>query len=97
VIRPVLTSARRSALPAPDTPLALPPVRLPNSVALTGEIQQDFDYGAFADVRSDVTGDTTEVTAEEDPAIRLRRLIEKRQAESIEILRSWMEHEEERA
>jgi flagellar M-ring protein FliF len=35
--------------------------------------------------------------AEEDPATRLRRLIEERQAESIEILRGWMEPEEERA
>ena len=34
---------------------------------------------------------------EDDPATRLRRLIEKRQTESIEILRGWMEHEEERA
>jgi flagellar M-ring protein FliF len=34
---------------------------------------------------------------EDDPASRLRRLIEKRQAESIEILRSWMETEEEHA
>jgi flagellar M-ring protein FliF len=34
---------------------------------------------------------------EDDPATRLRKLIEKRQSESIEILRGWMEHEEERA
>ncbi len=33
----------------------------------------------------------------EDPATRLRRLIEERQAESIEILRGWLEPEEERA
>jgi flagellar M-ring protein FliF len=31
---------------------------------------------------------------EEDPATRLRRLIEQRQTESIEILRGWMEEEE---
>lgn len=34
---------------------------------------------------------------EDDPASRLRRLIEQRQTESIEILRSWMETEEEHA
>ncbi len=33
---------------------------------------------------------------QEDPATRLRRLIEERQAESIEILRGWLEPEEER-
>ena len=32
-----------------------------------------------------------------DPIARLRYLIEERQAESIEILRSWMEHDEEPA
>ena len=34
---------------------------------------------------------------ETDPIARLRYLIEERQAESIEILRSWMEHDEEPA
>ncbi len=97
VIRPVLTSAGRPALSAPDAQLALPPAMLPGGVALTGEVQDGFDYGAFADVRSDVTRDTSGENAEEDPATRLRRLIEKRQTESIEILRGWMEHEEERA
>jgi flagellar M-ring protein FliF len=32
-----------------------------------------------------------------DPVARLRRLIEERQAESVEILRGWMELEEERS
>ncbi len=32
-----------------------------------------------------------------DPVARLRRLIEERQSESMEILRSWMEHDEEPA
>jgi flagellar M-ring protein FliF len=32
-----------------------------------------------------------------DPVARLRRLIEERQAESVEILRGWMEQEEEKA
>jgi flagellar M-ring protein FliF len=31
-----------------------------------------------------------------DPVARLRRLIEERQAESVEILRGWMEAEEEK-
>jgi flagellar M-ring protein FliF len=97
VIRPLVSSASRPALTAPNSPLALPPAMLPGAVALTGEVQDGFDYGAFADVRSDVTRDVAGETTEEDPATRLRRLIEKRQTESIEILRGWMEHEEERA
>jgi flagellar M-ring protein FliF len=32
-----------------------------------------------------------------DPVARLRRLIEERQSESVEILRGWMEQDEERA
>jgi flagellar M-ring protein FliF len=91
VIRPVLTSANRAALPAPDAPLALPPAMLPGAMALTGEVQDGFDYGAFAGTRAEaVAGEAPE----EDPATRLRRLIEQRQSESIEILRGWMEHEE---
>ena len=92
VIRPVLTSANRAALPAPGAPLALPPAMIPGTVALNGVVDDGFDYGAFADVRSDGRPGGTE----EDPATRLRRLIEQRQTESIEILRGWMEHEEER-
>ncbi|MES2916409.1 MAG: flagellar basal-body MS-ring/collar protein FliF [Pseudomonadota bacterium] len=97
VIRPVLTSAARPALPAPNAPLALPAAMLPGSVALNGEVDDGFDYGSFADVRRDVTHVAGSEAGEEDPAARLRRLIEKRQTESIEILRGWMEHEEERA
>ncbi|WP_137109376.1 flagellar M-ring protein FliF [Rhodobacter sp. SY28-1] len=97
VIRPILTSANRPALPAPTPPLALPSAAVPGGIALTGEVENGFDYGAFADVRGDVTRENAADGEEEDPATRLRRLIEKRQTESIEILRGWMEHEEERA
>ena len=91
VIRPVLTSANRAALAAPDVPLALPPATLSRTVALNGELEDGFDYGAFASTRGEqVEGEATE----EDPAARLRRLIEQRQTESIEILRGWMEEEE---
>lgn len=97
VIRPILTSANRPALPAPAAPLALPSNVLSGNMALTGEVENGFDYGAFSDVSNDVTREPSADGAEEDPATRLRRLIEKRQTESIEILRGWMEHEEERA
>ncbi|MBN8631491.1 MAG: flagellar M-ring protein FliF [Rhodobacterales bacterium] len=94
VIRPMLISARRPSLVASDMPLALPPAIVPGAVALTGVVEDGFDYGAFASS----TGERAEgLSSEEDPASRLRRLIEQRQAESIEILRGWMEHEEEPA
>lgn len=91
VIRPVLASANRPlALQAAGAPLALPSAEAPLLAAgdvLTGEIE-------------DPTGVTFGPQGAEepvDPVTRLRRLIEERQAESIEILRGWMEQEEERA
>lgn len=94
VIRPVLASANRASLPPPETQLALPPAMASGSLALNGEVDDGFDYGSFASPRGDRSeGEETG----EDPATRLRRLIEERQTESIEILRGWMEHEEEPA
>ncbi len=90
VIRPVLISAHRTALPAPEAPLALPPAMGSGAMAISGVVDDGFDYGAFADMR----GETAPDSPEEDPATRLRRLIEQRQTESIEILRGWMEEEE---
>ena len=97
VVRPILTSTNRPTLPAAGSTLALPSNALPGTIALSGEVENGFDYGTFADVTGDVTGELPAEEVEEDPAARLRRLIEKRQTESIEILRGWMEHEEGRA
>jgi flagellar M-ring protein FliF len=109
VIRPLVTSGSRAALPRPEGQLALPPVSMqagppgaipaavrsaPAPVALDGVVDDGFDYGDFAVSRSE--GGGSEGRAE-DPATRLRRLIEQRQTESIEILRGWMENEEEPA
>ena len=91
VIRPVLTSANRAALPAPEAPLALPPAMTSGAMAISGVVDDGFDYGAFA---SPGGGQIEGEASEEDPATRLRRLIEQRQTESIEILRGWMEEEE---
>ncbi len=94
VIRPILTSGAASrALPEPDAPLALPPA-FEMGNALDGEVEPAFAMPAFGNAMADM-GDLPQV--EEDPATRLRRLIEERQAESIEILRGWMENEEEPA
>ena len=83
------------ALPAPDPPLSLPIMAgaaadaLPGQV-LTGEID---DGNGFALLN----GDEGAAPDDSDPVARLRRLIEERQAESVEILRGWMELDEERA
>lgn len=104
VLRPILL-ARRSdadvvALPAPAMALpglgALPlgsgepgePARV-----LTGEID---DGGGFTPLPI-VSGDDPTPGLPQDPVARLRRLIEERQAESLEILRGWMEEREEKA
>lgn len=55
---------------------------------VTGEIDDGMTVSNMAFVASDEA---------QDPMTRLRRLIEERQAESVEILRGWMETEEERA
>jgi flagellar M-ring protein FliF len=98
VLRPILLSGSRStaALPGPDAALALPGPQGMESAggALTGEI----DDGGFSlpDLPMvDFSGAGEDPP--EDPATRLRRLIEERQAETIEILRGWLEPEEERA
>ncbi|WP_103257613.1 flagellar basal-body MS-ring/collar protein FliF [Tabrizicola aquatica] len=94
VIRPILTSASAArSLPEPDAPLALP-AAFEMGNALDGELEPAFTMPAFGNAMADM-GDLPAI--EEDPATRLRRLIEERQAESIEILRGWMENEEEPA
>lgn len=91
VLRPVLLSARRpAAISASPPPLALPGTTAPPPVALTGEIADGDEMLTLADVSAAPEAPPT------DPVARLRRLIELRQAESIEILRSWMEVEEEK-
>ncbi|MFN3576675.1 MAG: flagellar M-ring protein FliF, partial [Tabrizicola sp.] len=71
-----------------------PPATPTAPVALTGEVDDALDYGEFAGVGRSALADAGD-GAQEDPATRLRRLIEQRQTESIEILRGWMEHDEE--
>ena len=94
VLRPMLISASRRvpALAAPDAVLALPGYAQTGAAArvLTGVIEDAGDLPNMALISGDGT-------AALDPASRLRRLIDERQAESVEILRGWMELEEERA
>lgn len=91
VIRPVLKSGSAAALPPPDGTLALPGMA---DGALTGEIDDGFQLPDLP--RMDFSGGLDDQPPE-DAASRLRRLIGERQVESLEILRGWLEPEEERA
>lgn len=95
VIKPMLAGragARSSetALAIGGAPLALPNMDVGSDTVLTGEID------GFGDLPM-VNLDNFDMGEADDPVARLRRLIEERQAESVEILRSWMEREEEKA
>lgn len=90
VLRPALRAARQ--VQAEAQPLALPMGPLGDGPALTGEISDGFDIATLPMIGMD--GDPDRMA--EDPAARLRRLIEERQSESLAILRSWMEAGEER-
>lgn len=76
--------------------IALPPPNLSKSAsALTGEIA-DGEMQGLPVVMIDraVDDDGPSMT---DPVSRLKRLIDQRQSESVEILRSWLEKQEERS
>ena len=90
VIRPMLSGRRPEPLAiAADAARALPSYGEEPQV-LTGEID------GFGDLPM-VNLDNFDTGAAMDPVARLRRLIEERQAESVEILRGWMEQQEEKA
>ncbi|MFN4153940.1 MAG: flagellar basal-body MS-ring/collar protein FliF [Paracoccaceae bacterium] len=96
VLRPLLTQ-RSAALALPGetgATLALPGSSEPDAQAgLTGEIADGFDLPDLPMVNFDDAGLYSEQP--NDPVSRLRRLIDERQSESVEILRNWMEKEEE--
>lgn len=89
VVRP-LVAARPSALPSSsrNNPLALPPAE--GKDALNGVLDEDFVTPPLSVIEQDRDDDNPI-----DPMERLRKLIDERQNESLEILRSWMEKEEE--
>lgn len=88
-------ASNATGFPDPNTVPELPP--------LTGELDgggfggpemavvSDFDFGDVGDGLPALGGESA------DPVERLRALIEERQGETIEILRGWMEDEEEPA
>lgn len=87
VVRPLLTSAGRRSLelPAPAATLALP-----------GTVSEP---GTLPVLNGQIDGTPTDAALglAPDPVSRLRRLIAERQSESVEILRGWMELEEEKS
>lgn len=97
VIRPIFASGRNfaAALPPPEALLSLPGANDASNGALTGEIADSFSVPSSARFLGSEADLSPELV--DDPATRLRRLIEERQTESIEILRGWLEPEEETA
>jgi flagellar M-ring protein FliF len=108
VVRPLLTRPPEQLPGGSDAPLALAPAASgvgEDSVALTGEIDGDsfdlpdlqidssFDGGLPGQLDLPVMGGM----ASDDPVDRLRGMIGERQEETVEILRSWLEDEEETA
>jgi flagellar M-ring protein FliF len=100
VIRPLVLSSLQRIEDAP-APRALPGLAAeadipPRPTVLNGEI----DDGTGGTDRMIAFGDTPDAgrqSEEVDPVERLRHLIAERQVESLQILRGWMEAEEEKA
>ena len=94
VVRPILSAQARvvPALGLQPSPLALPGMSGTSNQALSGEIDDGSGLPLFK-----VNSLNPPTDLNNEPVARLRRLIEERQAESDEILRSWMEAEEEKA
>lgn len=100
VVRPLLAQRAPASLPAPAGAIALPgpsdmTAQMGDGSGLTGEIADAFDLPTMPLVNFDENGMLSDQP--NDPVARLRRLIDQRQSESVEILRNWMEKEEERS
>lgn len=98
--RPVAQSPARLDAPAPLDDTA-PPHASRDTAPLTGEIEDgEFDSSRLSVISGENRqGSLQERFAdqsEQDPVVRLRNLIGQRQEESVEILRSWLEGEEEK-
>ncbi|MCR9127390.1 MAG: flagellar basal-body MS-ring/collar protein FliF [Rhodobacteraceae bacterium] len=100
VVRPILAKAPEGT---PFEPAALPPgprtveagPDAPEMAALTGEIADSGDAGFGDGLDMGVADFASLASADADPVERLRHLIGQRQEETVEILRSWLEEEDE--
>ncbi|RUS64951.1 flagellar M-ring protein FliF [Pseudorhodobacter sp. E13] len=94
VLRPLLMSKSIAAEPSA---LALPPAN-PSPAREAGSVQRvltgEIDDNDLPDLPV-VSFDDDDQTEKNDPMARLRRLIDERQSETVEILRGWMETDEE--
>ncbi|NVK45732.1 MAG: flagellar M-ring protein FliF [Rhodobacteraceae bacterium] len=108
VLRPIL-SKPSIALPAPADPsldnmseavpatIPVPDLPRPTPPALSGEISDGGFELPTMGVVSDFDFGDDEIGIPSDPVKRLKKLIEDRQDETVEILRGWMEDTEENA
>lgn len=99
VLRPILTRNEAAALPRISAPAddpgaaGTPGPDAEQIVPLSGEIQDD-----ATDDRWQLARTVPSLAADgQDPVERLRKLIGERQEETVEILRSWLGAEEEKA
>ena len=100
VIRPILSGSRGQEFPQLATPDREPAASAPEPQALTGEIDDGPPQSNTEKLAAPPAPPETLPAlqkAQEDPVERLRAMIDDRQDETVEILRSWLEGEEEKA
>ncbi|MGH1355023.1 MAG: flagellar basal-body MS-ring/collar protein FliF [Thalassovita sp.] len=88
VVRPILSKRALPAMPAPPLLEERPP-------ALDGEIDDAEDTPTALTVVDDQQGQLAQAQSQEDAVERLRTLINERRDETVEVLRNWLEDEEE--
>lgn len=102
VLRPILArpagqSAARLGAPGPSED-AGPADASSETAPLTGEIEDgEFDSSRLSVISNERSQVGYSDQSDQDPVVRLRNLIGQRQEESVEILRNWLEGEEEKA
>ncbi len=103
VIRPILAQRPPPALPPAGAPDGLPNLApaqnlgMEGAGALTGEIDERDTSQDLPVVSNDALPTSSAPTPPADPVERLREMVAKRHGETVEILKSWMDSEEERA
>jgi flagellar M-ring protein FliF len=91
VLRPVLAGSRPPAGPA-----GLPALALPSAGAAIPVLEGEIAGPGAPPLSARTVSQPEAARMAADPVERLRRLIAERQSESVEILRNWMEDQEER-
>jgi flagellar M-ring protein FliF len=106
VLKPILSGPSRLAEPSESLALpssasnelpSIPIAEMPSAAALTGEIDEgDFTLPSLG-VMTDFDLGDDDMGSSDDPVARLKKLIEDRQDETVEILRGWMDEAGEAA